>query len=442
MLRRLALAAVLIAGLPTALAAADPVGDRVAGVQRVAEQGAADTAAACRRAGASCPVPLAPAVSEQAIADYQRSPLHRTLAFQYALGNSLPLLRAPWIGTHNSFNTTAEPATLSELDSNQQLSLTDQLRIDVRSLELDAHWFPSARAGGRNAAVLCHGESENMAHAGCTTERLLVDGLTEISTWLTAHPREVVLLYLEDHLVVDDGFAAAAAAIRSALGSRVYAPGGTGCTALPLALTRDQVRRAGKQVVIMSTCHAGAGWNGQVFDDAERAKHEIGPEGYGNGTCDPAHPAAKVDGLLQRVYEDSTAVTANTSPPAHRISPGQAHALALCAVDLIGFDQILPDDGRLAALAWTWAPSQPASGSCASQGADGRWRTGACGQALACVGPHGWYVAPGSCRGGTWSVPRYGWEAVQLGAAMKRAGVTSARLALVRSGSTWVSRAG
>ena len=217
-----------LVALPLSLAAADPVTDQVAGGQRVVEQGAADVAATCRRDLATdeqcAAVPLSPAVSEKAIQDYLAGPVHRDLAFQYALGDDLPLRFAPWIGTHNSFNTTAQTATLSALDANQQLSMTDQLRIDVRSLELDAHWFPSVAAGGY-AAVLCHGEGEDQAHAGCTTERLLKDGLAEIDVWLKAHPKEVVLLYLEDHLVEDEGYAAAAEAITATLGSRVYAQG-------------------------------------------------------------------------------------------------------------------------------------------------------------------------------------------------------------------------
>ena len=81
----------------------------------------------------------------------------------------------------------------------------------------------------------------------------------------------------------------------------------------------------------MSTCHAGVGWNGLVFDDDERARNEIGPEHYGPG-CDPSRAPAALDHgtpfdrSLVRVYEDSTAVTASTSPPAHRISPAQATA--------------------------------------------------------------------------------------------------------------------
>ena len=84
--------------------------------------------------------------------------------FQYALGDGLPLRDAPWIGTHNSFNSATEMGpTLSDSDPNQQLSLVDQLRLDVRSLELDVHWF-------LNRPVVCHADGD---FTGCSIETTL-----------------------------------------------------------------------------------------------------------------------------------------------------------------------------------------------------------------------------------------------------------------------------
>jgi hypothetical protein len=456
---RLALAAALLlpAVLPLATAGADPVADRVAGAARVVEQGAAGLAAACRRDtpadDAQCAaVPLSPAVSEQAVAGYEQSALHRTLALQQALGDDLPLRFAPWIGTHNSFNASAQAATPSQLDANQQLSLTDQLRLDVRSLELDAHWFPSLAAHGASAPVLCHARGADEGHAGCTTERLLVDGLTEVARWLRAHPREVVLLYLEDHLEADDGYAAGARAVTAALGDLLYAPRGAACTPLPLDLSRSAVRAAGKQVVVMSSCHSGAGWNGVVFDDGERSRNEVGPAGYGEDgrSCDPRRaPTAPdagaggqpFDRSLVRVFEDSTALSANVDGPAEALTPARVAALTRCAVDITGFDQLLPGDGRLAALVWTWAEGQPGAGGCAVQGRSGRWSSAPCGstRAVACRTAAGaWSVAVGRCRTGAFAVPRYGWEGVQLAAAMAAAGVTEVAVALRLQGGRWV----
>src|SRR3954454_12949088 len=175
---------------------------------------ARDGQAHCKAVGAC-------ASDEPAIASYERSWTHRALAFQESLSRDVGLRDAPWIGTHNSFNSIAEMGpTVSDTDSNQRLTLTDQLREDMRSLELDLHWLPSPYAQGANAPVVCHGEG----NAGCTIEKPLRPVLDEIATYLKAHRDAVLLLYLEDQLDGAEAHDAAAAAVRSSLGSLVYAP--------------------------------------------------------------------------------------------------------------------------------------------------------------------------------------------------------------------------
>jgi hypothetical protein len=440
----------LVASLLLPVAAhADPV----AGPQRVVQQASADTAAACRRdvpvPEEQCSaVPLSPKATKAAVDAYAKSDVHRALQLQYELGNDVPFRNASWLGTHNSFNTSTRTATLSGLDSNQQLSMTDQLRIDMRSLEVDAHWFPSAAAGGAYAPVACHAQGEDQKHAGCTTEPLLIDALTEIAAWLRANPRQVLLLYVENHLETPEGYAAGAKAVHDAFGSLLYAPGGTACVPLPMDGTRNDVLAAGKQVLIISGCHDGAGWNGAIFSGEARAKDETGPAGYGeDGSCDKAKPPAAFDSHLLRVYEDSTALSATANQGMEPITPKKAAALQRCAVDLTGFDQLLPDDGRLAASVWSWAAGEPAAGgSCAFASADGRWHATPCSgrHAVACRDAAGvWSVgrvaprAAARCAKGTVSTPRYGYEDVQLTAAMAAAHVDSVWLAYGRSGGSW-----
>src|SRR3954447_9582729 len=169
-MRRIALALLLFATL-AAPAHAGPIKDgcmgvdpRLGGPCRGAEVFAAEGSALCRYSGAvpeeSCATPVTPRVSHKAIDAYQDSWLHHTLAFQYRLGNTLPLRNANWVGTHNSFNSASERFTVSGMDANQQTSLVDQLRMDVRSLELDAHFVPTPWANGAKAPVACHGRGE------------------------------------------------------------------------------------------------------------------------------------------------------------------------------------------------------------------------------------------------------------------------------------------
>lgn len=421
-MRRLLLVVLLVLGLLPAAALADPL----AGPVRVVEQAQADLHSRTD----------SPAAREAAVQEYLRSDTHRRLALQYALGNDVPFRHATWLGTHNSFNNTTRDPTLSGLDSNQQLSMTDQLRLDMRTLEVDAHWFPSVAAGGYGP-VACHARGQDQQHAGCTTEALLGDVLRELATWLRANPGQVLLLYLEDHLDTDQGYAAGAEAVRSALGPLLYAPGGTRCTPLPLDRTRNDVLRARKQVLVISGCHSGAGWNGTVFSGEARARDETGPGGYGPSRCDPARPPAVYDDHLLRVFEDSTALTATTAQGADRISPTQAAAFQRCAVDITGFDQLEPSDPRLTASIWSWARSQPADGRCAVMTADG-FHSAPCSVRApqACRTPAGWTVVAHCVAPGT---PRYGWEAAQLLAAMKQLRVSSARLAMTLERGRWTA---
>src|SRR3954453_15246532 len=239
-MRHLPLAITLLLLVLAAPAGADPV---TVGAEVVAR----DAAATCRSAGGPCQ-------PQADVSGWQDTWTHRALAFQYALGNGVALRDAPWVGTHNSFNSIAEMGTtVSDTDANQQLSLTDQLRVDVRSLEPDLHWWPSLSAGGARAPVVCHAQG---GHEGCSIEKPLGPVLDAIGEWLRAHPRQVLLLYAEDHLDGAEGYDAAAGPIGDRLGPLLYRPAppasGSACAKLPLTLSRDAVLAAGAQVVIVS----------------------------------------------------------------------------------------------------------------------------------------------------------------------------------------------
>jgi hypothetical protein len=332
------------------------------------------------------------------------------------------------------------------VDANQQVSLTDQLRMDVRSLELDVHFVPSPWAGGANAPVVCHGRGEDQYHAGCTTERLFGDRLGEIATWLDAHPHQVILLYVEDHLVDADGHAQGAAALREVLGDRIYRTGASAgaCRQLPGGLTRDQVLDAGAQVIVMGSCGVGADWRALSFGDSDRAANESGGSDAFQGypTCDPDRSQTYFDAHLIRYFEDSTGLSAGVAfssgeAPESGITPEKAAAMTRCGVDLTGLDQLLPDDGRLAALAWSWADGEPkaGAGACTVERGDARFHADSCNDKhpFACQATDGsWSVdtdrgkikaARDRCLGGDFAVPRRGVEAQRLRDAMDAAGV-------------------
>jgi hypothetical protein len=413
--------------------------------QKFAERVSAE----CRRLGRpakDCRIPLGHQVGDDISAAYRGSWLHRAAAFQYALGDRLPLRQAQWLGTHNSFNTVAEPATLSHSDSNQQLTLDQQLDIDVRSLELDLHWLPSVHANGAKAVVVCHGRGPDEQHLGCTNERLFSKVLPQIASWLNGHRGEVVLLYLEDELGDAAGYTETVKVLDTVLrrpdgGSLIYHPSNsemtaTGCADLPLALSRDRVRTSGAQVVLVGNCRSGwaadvYGWDDVHVESGSTPKYREFP------TCDATYARTVYDTKLVRYYEDSTFVSSAIDPTrspkaaaAEMISPEKAAAMTRCGVNLFGFDQLLPNDGRIEASIWSWAKDKPdlRNGRCAVQRPDGRWTTRGCGakhRAACRLATGGWQLTQRSlaydpavraCRelGGILGVPRTGYDNSRL----------------------------
>ena len=360
----------------------------------------------------------------------QNAWLTNVLELQHHLGDALPWTDAMWVGTHNSFNTIANsPPSLSNTDSNQHISLVDQLDIGIRGIEIDVHWM-------LNRVVVCHARPPSELNVGCTTERDLEAELQPIAKWVEAHPGDVLLLYLEDNIQdsTGAGYAAAAQAIDATIGDHVFKPGaGESCPALPLTASRQDVLDAGKQVVIMSGCDAsatGGAWNTTVFDDSVRA--EEGNPDFANCTSPSVHADAYGTKLV-RFYEDSTFVSAATSggDPGHRLTVDEIREMVTCGVNLFGLDQVDPNDPRLDAMVWSWAPNEPtASIGCAVD--DGRFHTAPCKgkHPYACAKGHDWFVTQATgpqdrgsrvCAkeypGSTYAVPGSGAHAATLRAA-------------------------
>ena len=370
--------------------------------------------------------------------------LTNSLELQHRLGDALPWTDAMWVGTHNSFNTIDNtPPSLSNTDSNQHLSLVNQLNLGVRGIEIDVHWV-------LNRVVVCHGRPPSEGNAGCTTERDLNAELLPVATWIRAHPGDVLLLYLEDNIDNADGYAAAATAINHTIGPYVYKSGSSGsCPLLPLTLSRQDVLAAGKQVVIMSGCDTSGSntvWNHTVFDDSVRA--EDGNPQFSNCTSPSVH-LSDYGTKLVRFYEDSTFVSAAASggDPGHRLTVDEIGEMVTCGVNLFGLDQVDPSDPRLDAMVWSWAKDEPAaSPACAVD--DGRFRTAPCGDAhpYACSAGSTWFVtaAVGPQSGGaaacaaefpgsTFAVPGSGAHAARLRASEP----TAVWLAYTNAGDGW-----
>lgn len=387
-------------------------------------------------------------------AAFHGSWVDRALNMQYRLSGDVGLRNAPFIGTHNSFNSVAEMGpTTSTTDPNQQLSIVDQLNLDIRAIELDVHWTVTPSTG-QLAPVVCHALP---SHIPCTTEKTLGPVLDEIDGWLRepANSDQVLFLYLEDHLDNQTGYDAAAAIIQQKLGDLLYAPSAEGgCQQLPLALTRNQILAAGKRVIIVgnSRCGVGSAWPSLVFNWQDHLETRVAT--FSDfPTCGDDYTRAQFDSTQIRYFEDGRPSQAG-SP---RITPQVAAEMARCGVDLLGLDQLAPNDPRLTALVWSWAEGQPGRGRCAVQTFRGgtlstRWRTLACGKLRrpACRRGTSWILgteavaekrgrAECSSRRAQFAVPRTGFEAQLLRKRMQGSRIGQVWLGYVKRQGGWAA---
>ena len=424
-------------------------------------------------------------ISEAQVAAYEQSWVHRALTLQRGLDDAAPLWEEQLPHTHNSFNSSAYAiptdgslpsyyATLTNQDPNQVYSMTDQLRMDVRVLEIDLHWVPSPYGTPETHGywpTMCHGDGQDptgsgpYVHVGCTDDRPMQDGLAEVRRWLTAHPHEVVLVYLENQLFTGDPAAGAqqahdtaAGIIADQLGKLVYRPPAGlksgDCAPMPYDASRADIRASGAQVLLVGNCGPGA-WNSWVFTRGPKWDESGNPTTYGDRECAADAAARENHSSFRRFYEESPWLEAMTDAT-QVLTADTTARMVRCGVNIIGFDQLQPFDGRLKAMVWSWAQDEPsAAGDCALQGGDGRFHAAGCRDRhpFACVDANlDWHVTrafgrwddgPRVCGrefpGSSYGVPPNGYRNAQLAAA-KRSGTAQVWLGYSRVNGDWQPR--
>lgn len=361
--------------------------------------------------------------SEPAMAEFEASAVGRALRAQARLDDRVPIGESLIPATHNSYNSAAYYPTVSGLDHNQVASMTDQLRMGMRSLEVDVHWFPSPYGDpehGGFAPILCHGNSGSVpspqpVHVGCTVERHLRDGLAEIRAWLDANPDDFLLLYLENQLDGDPtAHEAAADTIGAELGELVYPTENGACGPLPADTTQRQVLDSGARVLVVGDPAPSddSPWC-EVVHDRFGGPYAWNESKSGTGDdfdCMADRGTGSYGSTFRRFFEDSTwlgatfEATGVASPG--EITAAETRAMVECGVNLFGFDQLVPADPRLDALAWSWdvADGQPGPGHVAFRDAAGRFHATddeSTPRRFACVASDGTWFA--SAAVGAWT---------------------------------------
>lgn len=353
---------------------------------------------------ASCDVIYNVSANSGAVGDYKSSWIHKALQLQRGLDMEAPLAKALFVGTHNSYNSAAYSKFFVYIDPNQVFSIHDQLEMDCRFIELDAHWYFSMLGPPwqwKNRLLLSHAQGNNL---GATAfDRPIDEAFEEVNHWLRqpANQNEVVIMYIEDY--IDGHYAEAIALVQKYFGDILYRPDGSGCVGIPMNISKGDILSLGKRLIIVSEGCRNAEWNKYVFSGVGdytssvfKTSGDRENRSYPNCT---EFSQQEYDSYMIRVYEDRTTLSAvfNPGPP---ISPDTMTELVKCGVNVIGTDKLQPFDGRLQNAIWSWDENQPdnynnAEG-CAQMWGNGRWNDASCGTAIryACrrPGTYEWYI--------------------------------------------------
>jgi hypothetical protein len=258
----------------------------------------------------------------------------------------------------------------------QYLSLTDQLRMGVRHLEIDIWWgtplskeiivchspVPLYPVGNvtrmaEEAGLNLEWDPKNMSCLG--TRRHFSDVLNEVKTWmmLPENLDQMVVLYLDTKFFISpEHVTSANNEILSIFGDMLwkYSEGS------PLQLTVNQLLTKGKRVMIENQreewIHPSEG-EAIVFYPAIWT-HQFSPSELGE------FPDCSVEGDYD--WYGKQQVRALTS--------GFAEAATRCGVQVVSPDYINPDDMKM--YVWSWDQQEPSiADGCTAMTPSGRWTT-------------------------------------------------------------------
>lgn len=346
-----------------------------------------------------------PAHANSDIDKFKQSWTAQALKLQRTIDLNAPLNEATFIGTHNSYNAKAyQIAFVRYVDPNQWLSLYNQLEMGVRSIELDAHW--TYKKNFSKDILLCHGLSN---HVGCGPfDREFEDGLKEVRDWLKNNPNEVIIVYIERHL--DGHEPRLAAELENYLGPYLYHPSAlrpphspaNSCVSLPGTLTKADVLKAGKQVIVIAKDCDGSNpryeetnkfhqvWNNDVFAGMGDIPHE--PYTFIDSKIDDFTPFPDCGRTkiffddtrhltAWRIFEDRT-ILSTTVESLKKLQAKDMKELMHCGINMPTMDLLTANDDRMPAAVWSWSEHYPQAnhGQCAFYHRDEGLQNGACEQ--------------------------------------------------------------
>lgn len=322
-------------------------------------------------------VPPQAGIQSSALTSHKNTWEYEALSHQNILDNAAPYSQGFRLQGHNAFNSSAY-SSLVYLDPNHGLTITEQLEIGVRSIELDAHWiYQTKHLPGGHALLLCHGQPN---HLGCSgLERYLKDGVKEIEIWLRNNPKEVVAISIQDE---SEGNYEAMRTAFSSIHDLIYKEEPRSDVRsfydIIKTVSEEDILKAGKQVVVMGPGNAGA---------FTQFTHSGSFNGMGsvNDFANVDESACIADTSRQdtnhRLFDDGTKI-GEIFVNGGRITDEIAAKAARCGASAVGADHWSIGDSRARALIWSWDRNQPDNWSdsedCAHSKSNGRFNDASC----------------------------------------------------------------
>ncbi|GMF48945.1 unnamed protein product [Phytophthora fragariaefolia] len=359
----------------------------------------------------------------------------RAITYQRNLSYAEALCYAEIPATHNSVITQARGygnrdqlfnAMLNASNpnsymrtSNQFLSLTDQLDLGVRFLELDVHYFSSsfrnahcsefgitfvddavaALLSALESVLDASGEDSTVqwesALVGClpslsgiraNEQTLHNESLAEIATWLSSHPDDLVVIYTEigDEVGTFSQTDALLELYTATFGDLLFSPSDLRSAGGDWnSFTLEDLIRQGKQVILVTTPEENdqmfymrelcAGW-ADVPSSTTGAPGTFFGETMNAGTLVRAFKSELHYATLTEAALGGGSVGVDTAS-----EPGHVNASSLPVFVDAGVNILAPDglDGLvLAAMVWSWAENEPDVDTATAvqlSAADGRW---------------------------------------------------------------------
>ncbi|WP_210410046.1 lectin-like protein [Leptospira langatensis] len=299
---------------------------------------------------------------------------------QVQIEANLPVHKALFYGTHNSYNSKAYAGPFfSYAFPNQIYSITDQLRLGARFIELDIHYYLSTNF--KNDFLLCHGQASGL---GCNVfDRPASQGLAEIRDWISnpANRNEVLVLYFEDY--IDNRADEFLGIVRSYLDPYLYRYPSGSCGDIPNAAGMPKLKdlvSSNRRILMMSNgCYDGV-WN-QYDKKIFFGNNTIHPLDF-KGYPDCNWSRSVYDSTMTRVYNDSTnyfGVYDGAKDTGTFTNANIAQMLS-CGISVFGIDQFSPDFAKQGL--WSWDSAEPNNYNnnedCLQVVGSGRWNDNNC----------------------------------------------------------------